>query len=531
MTSLGINWKEKEMNDRPTKAPAIILKGAFILTIAALCSKILSAVYRVPFQNIVGDVGFYIYQQVYPIYGVSILLATSGFPVMISKLMNDSSTFGHENSSLKVLKVSSLFLTIFGFGSFLILYSGAPFIALGMGDEELSVLIRVISLSFLMIPFVSILRGYFQSEHMMPPTALSQVTEQFIRVLTIIILSYLFVQNGYDLYITGAGALFGSLLGSIAALFVLMVFIKKAEIPWRAIILVPVTKKERFIILRKLFKYSLTICFASMLLIFMQMIDSFQVYRILVESGWSEHEAKVLKGVYDRGQPLLQLGAIVATSFALSFVPAIAKGVEDVQQSIQYAFKVCLSLAIAATAGIIAIIEPLNIMLFSNGKGSSVLAVYCLSILFCSIAITSGAVLQGLDKAEIPAITVLIGIGVKWISNVWFIEKWDTLGAALATVCAFLVIALLNLLFIRKEPFRLLDRQDVLNMTFIAFVMVIIIKVIQLFFFSDDSDQIRLLATANALVSVLIGAFIYVGGLVLLKVVTKEDWEFLIGKK
>ena len=43
------------------------MKGALILSIASLIAKILSAVYRIPFENIVGNTGFYVYQQVYPL--------------------------------------------------------------------------------------------------------------------------------------------------------------------------------------------------------------------------------------------------------------------------------------------------------------------------------------------------------------------------------------------------------------------------------------------------------------------------------
>ncbi|RKJ14834.1 polysaccharide biosynthesis protein, partial [Butyricicoccus sp. 1XD8-22] len=64
-----------------------LMKGAVILTLAAFIIKILSAVYRVPFQNIVGDTGFYIYQQVYPLYGIASVLAASGFPVIISRIV------------------------------------------------------------------------------------------------------------------------------------------------------------------------------------------------------------------------------------------------------------------------------------------------------------------------------------------------------------------------------------------------------------------------------------------------------------
>ncbi len=59
-----------------------LMRGAWILSLSSLIAKILSAVYRVPFQNMVGDTGFYAYQQIYPIYGLGMTFALSGFPVI-----------------------------------------------------------------------------------------------------------------------------------------------------------------------------------------------------------------------------------------------------------------------------------------------------------------------------------------------------------------------------------------------------------------------------------------------------------------
>lgn len=64
-----------------------LMKGAVVLSIASFVAKILSAVYRIPFQNMVGNTGFYVYQQVYPIYGIGMTFALSGFPVYISKIV------------------------------------------------------------------------------------------------------------------------------------------------------------------------------------------------------------------------------------------------------------------------------------------------------------------------------------------------------------------------------------------------------------------------------------------------------------
>lgn len=62
-----------------------IIKGVALLSGVALLAKILSAAYRIPYQNLAGDLGYYVYQQVYPLYGIVVVLAMYGFPVVLSK--------------------------------------------------------------------------------------------------------------------------------------------------------------------------------------------------------------------------------------------------------------------------------------------------------------------------------------------------------------------------------------------------------------------------------------------------------------
>ena len=90
-----------------------LFRGAFILMLAALITKILSAFYRIPFQNIVGDIGFYIYQQVYPFYGMAIVLSTTGFPVVISKLYAEQKLKGDDIKSRLLLFFSFIYLQLF----------------------------------------------------------------------------------------------------------------------------------------------------------------------------------------------------------------------------------------------------------------------------------------------------------------------------------------------------------------------------------------------------------------------------------
>ena len=79
------------------------MEGAFILTIASFIAKVLSAVYRVPFQNLVGDEGFYVYQQVYPIYGLAMTLALSGLPQFISRVIAEQPDPQKQRAQIQVI--------------------------------------------------------------------------------------------------------------------------------------------------------------------------------------------------------------------------------------------------------------------------------------------------------------------------------------------------------------------------------------------------------------------------------------------
>ncbi|WLR41930.1 oligosaccharide flippase family protein [Bacillus carboniphilus] len=195
------------MRQKKRESSQKIITGAVVLTLSGIFVKILSAAYRVPFQNIVGDIGFYIYQQVYPFYGMAILLGTSAFPVIISKLIAESEK-DPLHTKRDIIIVSFIFQLMVGLGIFLLLYLGAGWIAELMGDRQLEPLMKVVSISFLITPFISCIRGFYQGIGEMIPTALSQVVEQFIRVVFILAVSTYMVARGFSLYDAAAGALF-----------------------------------------------------------------------------------------------------------------------------------------------------------------------------------------------------------------------------------------------------------------------------------------------------------------------------------
>ncbi|MBS4175766.1 polysaccharide biosynthesis protein [Bacillus sp. FJAT-49736] len=503
-----------------------IVKGAFILTIAAAITKILSAVYRVPFQNIVGDVGFYIYQQIYPIYGIAIALATYGFPVIISKLVAEGEA-GNDINIRQMMKSIFILLSMLGIFLFLIVFIGSPFIAKLMGDQRLEPLIKTISFSFLLVPFVSIIRGYFQGKGMMLPTGISQVTEQFIRVASILILTFFLVRKGYSLYITGEGALIGSIAGGVVSLFVLISFFWRFRRKGN-----PTAMGGTRVKLGKTFLlHGMAICISGMLLVLFQLVDSLNIYALLTKSGVSLDEAKKLKGIYDRGQPLLQLGTIVATSLSLTLVPVISSAFKMgndaiLKEKVLGAMKISIIVGMGATVGLINIMEPTNMMLFKNDQGSIVLAVFSISILFSSIILTITGILQGIGRVYTPALYMIIGVLIKFIANQWFVPIFGTLGAAIATVIALGIVSVCCIARLSAINLGKLSFQYYIKVIAAAFIMTAVLQG-WIIFWKNIIPLHRSSSIFFALSGVIVGGIAYLLSILGLKLFKGHEIEMI----
>ncbi|WP_096156065.1 putative polysaccharide biosynthesis protein [Bacillus sp. FJAT-45066] len=486
-------------------------RGAMILTVAGIITKILSAGYRIPFQNIVGDVGFYIYQQVYPFYGVALILSIYGFPVVISKLVAEQPLAERRAAIHKIMNVSFILLSFLGLLLFISLYVGAREIAILMGDVRLTSIIKVTSFTFLILPIVSTLRGAFQGENNMTPTAVSQVSEQFFRVLFIIGASYFLLVKGESLYTIGAGAMLGSVVGGIVALVLLLFLWRKYKRNEEGKEKTTLTTLE---ISKVLFIQGFTICISSLLLILLQMIDAFTIYAILIQTGIEEELAKQLKGSYDRGQPLIQLGTVVATAFSLSLVPliTIAKGKNDqqlIKDKVSLSIRVSILIGLGASFGLALLIGPINTMLFKNSFSSDVLFVLSFSILFSSIALTAAAILHGLNKPLLPAGFVLIGVGAKWIMNVGLVPVYGTLGAAFSTVLALAVVAFLLIMSVKKRTGVAIWNTSHVYTLGKAVILMTILLVAYMQVTSLLQWDGRLSATIIAFIGVFLGGAIY----------------------
>ena len=129
-------------------------------------------------------------------------------------------------------KFSKLIVLIISLITFLIVFIFSEEIATlfignlqgGNSIADISFVIKVISFSLLIIPYVSILRGYLQGHKYITPSTNSQIIEQILRIFVVLVGSYLAINVfNKDIKIGVAWALTGAFIGGIGSLIYLSI--------------------------------------------------------------------------------------------------------------------------------------------------------------------------------------------------------------------------------------------------------------------------------------------------------------------
>lgn len=501
------------------------MKGASILTISAIVVKLLAAVYRIPFQNLVGDKGFYIYQQVYPFIGIFIVWTSYGFAVAVSKLLAGSASKGESKA---VMRIALIYLTGLSLSFFIILMVFAPFFANAMGDPQLVSLLRAGAYIVLVMPMLAVLKGSFQSEGRMTPVAVSNVGEQALRVAIILVGTWVAVRAGASLYTAGEVAMWGAVIGQALGVVILALFYRNA---YKG----PLERVDTWGIVKELTVVSLSVSASSLILLLFQMVDSFTVYNSLLAKGIVADAAMEMKGVYDRGQPLVQMGILIASTLALAIVPLIShhaakKSGRGAEPFIQLTFRTAFLFGWAAAVGLALVLPYVNEMLFETRDGSVALIIFSFQIFWLSLILPLTAILQGAGNVKVPTLLLFGGLLVKVVMNRWLVPHFDVTGAAVAGNIGFAVIALgLLLYFKRVWPVRLAPVRFYgwLLAATAAMVVVIIPWMLVADHFLFDNLSSRIGATLTALTAVVLGAGVFLIVVMKSRIMAEKEWYLL----
>jgi len=456
------------------------IKGATILAVGGMVSKVLGAVFRIPLTNWIGAVGMSYYGMAYSVYSYFLIVATAGLPVAIARMVSERVALGDYTNAHRTYRVSLYLMGSLGIAGFCICFFGAGWMADIMNNPGATDSLKAIAPVLLLAPIVSSFRGYFQGQQNMVPTASSEVTEQMFRVIVGLALSFILVKK--SLKLASAGATFGASAGSFAALILLSVIYYKTRKSRKKRLETCSAKPESNKgLLKELLAIAVPITIGSTILPIMMLIDSLLIIRRLEATGWSHHMAKTLYGIISGFcDPLIGFPQVFTIAVAVSLVPAVTeaftkKNEDNLHKNIQISIKTMMVISFPCMVGLIVLAQPILLLLYPSQRATAILATSTLQVLSIgvvglSILRTFSSALQGIYKMAIPVINLTIGAVAKIILTYILvgIPFFNVNGAALGNVVAYFIAAVLNYKAVRKYTGTHIDVKDTFVKPFIA---------------------------------------------------------------
>ncbi len=431
------------------------LRGAFILAGAAMVSRLLGAVYRMPLGRVMGDYAIGLYGAGYNFYNALWGISTVGINVAISKVMAERLARDDEAGAHRVFRVSFVLLALTGAAAAVILAVAArPLAVHVVRNPDAFYAIFALSPALFLVAIEGALRGYFQGYQQMAPSAVSQIVEQFFRVGAIIGLAYLLLPQGPPA--TAGGAAFGATVGAILGILYLLIPLSRARRdagrrlaqgsePSSAV-------ESAGSIVRRIVALAIPISMAGVVIPIMGLVDLVVVPLRLQSIGFSVIDSTRLYGQLTQfAMPLVNLPAVITYGLQTSLVPAVSEADSlgdraGIQSKTSSAIRATLIIALPAFVGLWLLATPICGLLYASPESGIPLGAVSAAVVFLMLQQTTSGVLQGLGRTTLPVRNLLAGAVAKGVLG-WFLAAVPALnirGAALSSVVGFLVASGLN---------------------------------------------------------------------------------------
>ena len=481
------------------------IEGTIVATLGILLVKIIGIIYVIPFHAIIGENGGALYGYGYNIYQLFLSISSAGFPFAISKLTSEYSALGYKKASQDTYRVSLKMISVISMAIFLILFIFAPQIGkliIGSSMEgntyyDIAFVIRCVSFAILIVPFLSVTRGFLQGNRYIAPYSISQIIEQVIRVIIILVGSFLCVNVfhvplKYAVGVSVSAAFFGGL----GAYLYLRRKLKKAKLIDKVV----EEDKDGISsgeIAKKIFMYSIPFILISLINNLYTTVDMILLSRTMSDLLHFHHEViESIVGVYTTwGIKLNNIILAISTGLVTSLIPNIVnaftkKDMEDVNDKFNKAIQCVLLVIVPMTIFMSLLVKPIWTLFYGNSYyGPVVYQYFVYTALFGGVYTIIINTLQGINKYRLVISTVLIGLFTNAILDVPFMLLFHRLGInvsygaiSAALVGYMLSISISLIILYKKYGFRFKKTVKRLPLYIVSwFVFVLVILLLKVF--------------------------------------------------
>ncbi|RGM74330.1 polysaccharide biosynthesis protein [Streptococcus ilei] len=439
-----------EQNDQQAQ----MLRGTAWMTASNFISRLLGAAYIIPWYIWMGKYGPQangLFTMGYNIYAWFLLISTAGVPVAVAKQVAKYNTRDQADHSFALIRSFLKFMGVLGLGFAILMYLLSPvFASLSGGGKELIPIMQSLSWAVLIFPSMSVIRGFFQGFNNMKPYAISQIAEQVIRVIWMLLTTFFIMKIGSGDYVQAVTqSTFAAFIGMLASLLVLFYYLgktgllssilKKQEnsegIDTRALLIDTIREAIPFIIT------------GSAIQLF-QIVD--QMTFINVMSWFTDYSQKQLLVMFSyfsaNPNKITMILIAVATSIGGVGIPLLTENYvkgdfRAAGKLVQDNLTMLVAFLLPATIGAVAIAEPLYTVFY--GKPDSLaLGLFILAMLqtiILGLYTVLSPMIQALFQNRKAILYFGYGVLVKLILQVPFIYFFKAYGPLLSTTIGLMI--------------------------------------------------------------------------------------------
>ncbi|MDR1017387.1 MAG: polysaccharide biosynthesis protein [Lachnospiraceae bacterium] len=458
------------------KKKNFLVQGS-ILAFAGIISQVIGLIYRIPLINIIGSEGMGYYNVAFSIYTVALMLTSYSLPLAVSKLVSARIAERKFKEANRMFKCALSFAIIAGGFMTVIIYFGSDFIASKiMSMPKSTYALSVLAPCIVIVSILGVMRGFFQGNESMIPTAMSQVLEQIINAITSIVAAYFLFRIGFAYYdkskdplgmaaaYAAAGGTLGTLAGALTSLVILVLIYYAFRSVWRRRV-----KNDR---------HRLTQKKADSYRILMSTIGpvilSATVYNItdFIDSGlfsnimhWQGNDrggyASLLGMMGGQYNTLINVPIAFAAALGSSLIPSLTRSIHEknkkqIRNKIQTVTRFNMSIAIPCAVGFIVLAKPIMDLLFfteDNVIPGRMLQIGGISVVFFCLSTVTNNVLQSFDDMMTPVKTGAIALLIHVVSLIIMLTvfQWNIYGVIISKIIFAGSICILNSHAIRRK--------------------------------------------------------------------------------
>ena len=447
------------------------VEGTFIATFAIIIVKVLGVLYVIPFYRIIGESGGSLYSYAYNVYNLFLNISTAGIPVAISKIIAEYNTLEMYEAKERSYKVGRNIIFMLSILAFFVLFVFAPEVArLILGEikggntlNDVAFVIRSVSFCLLIIPFLSVSKGYLQGHNYITPSSVSQVIEQVVRIAVILFGSYIVINVLNKSVTLGVGvSVFGAFVGGLVAYIYIKCKINKNKDAFiKSDKRDNVTNKE---IVKKIISYALPLIVVSIATDIYSLTDMTLVVRTSYKLGYSALDAETIASIISTWAPkICMIINAVAMGMSMSLIPHMVssfakKDLVTSNHRFNEAIRIIVFSTLPLAVGLSFLSEGVYSLFYKeNLYGTLILRYTAISSFFASIYMIISVSLQSLNKFKIVYVSSGIGFLLNALLDIPFMYLFHILGleafygAILATIVGYIFSYIYSLFKLKKE--------------------------------------------------------------------------------